>query len=179
MRERAFFMLFGQLGMLFVFMCFGSVLTARHRCTDSLENKTVIFEYGYYPGYRLSSSASLVWDGDLHENDSWKITRCGEQVCLRSKEGLLTVEKDQGIQNRLGVKIAEAKSNEDWSNRFDIKCIDCEKGEDCQVINKYMGSSKREEKGRMMADRQGWVQFGYNYDKSYDQWFDWKIKILS
>merc|ERR1711915_542119 len=88
-----------------------SVLTARHRCTNSLENKTVIFEYGYYPGYRLSSSASLVWDGDLGENDSWKVTNCGDQVCLRSKEGLLTVEKDQGIQNRLGVKIAEAKGS--------------------------------------------------------------------
>merc|ERR1711915_33755 len=104
-----------------------SVLTARHRCTDSLENKTVIFEYSYYPGYRLSSSASLVWDGDLGENDSWKVTNCGDQVCLRSKEGLLTVKKSQGIQNRLGVMIAEAKSDEDWSNRFDIMCIDCEK----------------------------------------------------
>ena len=36
---------------------------------------------------------------------------------------------------------------------------------------------EEEERGMMMADRRGRVSFGFNYGRSYGEWFNWKIKI--
>ena len=35
----------------------------------------------------------------------------------------------------------------------------------------------QEERGVMMADRRGRVSFGFNYGRSYEEWFDWTIEI--
>ena len=164
-----------------------TLLTARHNCVDELENKTITMEYNYYPGYYLSPSTMLLtWPriGEGEVEEGWEVARCGkEEMCLNSLKGPLEVESKSGKQNRLPVKTDPEKKILDeevnWNMRFEVMCEDCEAREHCFIVNRFEGGNEEEARGRMMADHRGRVNFGYNYaGSSYQEWFDWKIKIL-
>ena len=158
-----------------------TLLTASQNCVDKMENKNISLEYNYYPGYHLApSSMLLTWSGDRVVDEGWQVARCGqEEMCLTSTEGFLSVDTSVGKQNRLAAKtMRDGSEGSNWNMRFEVLCDDCEKGEHCNIVNRFMGENKEEETGRMMADNRGRVHFGYNYGKSYEEWFDWTVKIL-
>ena len=112
----------------------------------------------------------------MGEYNKWKVAKCGHgQLCMTSANGSLGVDKKSGKQNRLAAKLTTGY--EDWDNSLEVMCDDCEMLDHCNIINRFMGGQQIQDMGKLMADRMGKVFFGYNYGRSYHEWFDWKIKI--
>merc|ERR1711970_1149944 len=159
-----------------------TLLTARYNCMDRLINKTISLEYNYYPGYYFSPSTMVLARREEEvTQEGWEVVRCGDgRVCLTNLSGPLGVETWRGLQKRLAVMTDPGVSveNPEWNVQFEVVCEDCHNMEKCSVVNRFQGGVTREEEGRMMADMGGWINFGYKYGNSYEEWFDWKLRIL-
>ena len=174
-------------------------------CNAQLDNKTISLEYNYYPGYQATPGGSRLNKGyrmmikrfgsevqkwsitNLESRHLWKVEKCRTHLCfssLRSRwkkyylympqSGLKFIHKWRENLYHYD-NIAEATPK--WIVEFDVLCDDCSKMRHCNVVNRYGDSSETKDYGKMYSKVGGYVTFGYNYDSSYDTWFDWTVHV--
>ena len=167
-------------------------------CNSKLQNKVISFEYNYYPGYHLTPYSSTefgyimgtTWVGEKEYTSDlgtgWLTEKCGEHLCLSSlktkwENYYLYMPSWGGTRFRLAGKLYHwwdvCRVGDRWSVDFDILCQDCNTMDHCNLVNRYKGSMEMKNYGRLMTDKHGWTDFGFDYGESYADWFDWKIHV--
>ena len=69
------------------------------------------------------------------------------------------------------------KADPAWQVQFDIECDSCSKMVHCYISHRFYGKQDNENYGRMFTDKQGFSVFGYQYDQTYENWFDWTVHV--
>eukprot|EP00092_Neocalanus_flemingeri_P012670 GFUD01013654.1.p1 GENE.GFUD01013654.1~~GFUD01013654.1.p1 ORF type:complete len:225 (-),score=37.98 GFUD01013654.1:254-928(-) len=169
----------------------------RLSCNTVLENKNVSFEYNFYPGNQLepgypfksAKSAILPSSGDnkltYTNGNAWRTEKCGDSLCIVSLEKdwehyYLYMSTWPTGSNQMAPQLMYYEDIQEadppWTVQFDINCEDCNRREHCYIIHRYKGNSEEKNYGRLFVSTYKSV-FGYLYDHTYEDWFDWAVHV--
>jgi len=164
-------------------------------CNNVLENKNVSFEYNFYPSNQLEPEYKYKFGYTMLLPDTgnntltytngaaWRTEKCGNSLCI------VSMKKDWknyylymgwgGGKNRQSPFLEYyediKKADPAWNVQFDIECDDCNKRRHCYIIHRFKGNSEDKNYGRLFTDAIGFSVFGYLFDETYEDWFDWAV----
>merc|ERR1739838_1021664 len=128
-------------------------------CNNVLENKNVSFEYNFYPSNQLEpgaipKSGYTMMLPDTGENTltftneaAWRTEKCGNSLCI--------VSMMKGWENYY---LYMAR----WGGG---------KNRQAPLLDYYEDKNY----GRLFTDAVGFGYFGYLFDETYEDWFDWTV----
>jgi hypothetical protein len=172
--------------------------STKHSCNNALANKIVSFEYNYYPGnqlvpglrskhgYTMKIPSTGTNTLTFTNAAAWRTEKCGNSLCIVSlkkkwEQHYLYMKTWGGTSSRWNPSLGYFEDihavDPAWTVQFDIECEDCAKREHCYVSHRFYGNKEKKNYGRLFTQANGLSQFGYQFDQSDEDWFDWSVHV--